>query len=175
MAKLEEWKISYIVWQNRALEFYLAARLLSQRELWSPACFSATQALELILKATLVYWDRSFNPKVAGHSFMKLERILRNKVKEASKVRVPEYFHFEGRYHSVSRYPQPGKGLGIPATFLDDLDCTFCELLFLVPFQFNSSLVHVLAGSDRPGLLILCRRNRQMRKLRRFLAVRLRK
>jgi len=163
----------YIRWQNRAFHFYLASRLLYFNEHVGPATFCAQQALELMLKATLVYWDKSFQPEVAGHKFVKMERSLKNKVKGSEKLEIPSYFYSDQRYQSVSRYPSKGKGVLMPHTFLDDLDQCFCDLLVLVPFQFNSVLVNTLSSTSaqyRKKLNTLRRKNQQMRKIRKYLA-----
>jgi len=157
-------EISYVEWQNRATRFYLAARRLHSSDLHAPAAYCASIALELLLKATLVYWDKSFAPQATGHDMAKLGRILSNKVPNGAGFTVPEYFYTEQRYLVVSRYPNSGKGLGIPATFVYDLDWTFCCLVRLVPFQHNTELKRVLAGRDRRALDIL--RNRSIRGLR---------
>jgi len=167
--RVAKYKKEYILWQNRAFEFYLAARLLHQRKLYGPDAFCANQALELLLKATLIYWDRSFNPKQARHSFKKLQNGLNNKVRGADKVIIPDYFYYDRRYQCFSRYPKEAMGLGIPGTFLEDLDRVFCDLVHLVPFQFNSQLIQALGRSNNLNLLIMRRHNRQMRRMRKFL------
>jgi HEPN domain-containing protein len=164
---------NYLIWQNRSLRFYLGSRLCYLNGLASPAAFCAQQALELLLKATLIYSDRSFDPDTARHRFPAMLRTLENKVRGSHAVKIPEYFYSDRRYQSVSRYPtNDGKGVLIPATFLDDLDQAFCDLIALIPFHFNTQLVCVIDGrglNARKSLLILRRRNRQIRKLRRFL------
>jgi len=167
--RFAKYKKDYIIWQNRAFNFYLAARLLHQRKLYGPAAFCANQALELLLKATLIYCDRSFNPKQACHSFKKLLNGLNNKVRGADRVIIPDYFYYEGRYQCISRYPKETKGLGIPGTFLEDLDRVFCDLVHLVPFQFNSQLMQALERNKNKNLLIMRRHNKQMRRMRKFL------
>lgn len=159
----------YIIWQNRAFRFYLGSRLLYLNELRSPAAFCAQQALELLVKATLVYWDKSFSPKEAGHGTAGMLRTLKNKVKGADSFQMPMYFFHERRYQSVSRYPSGGKGLGIPAQFLEDLDRTFSELVTLVPFQFNSELIRAVSGRDKAKQRILEQKNEMMSELRQFL------
>jgi hypothetical protein len=96
---------------------------------------------------------------------------LRNKAPGASGYEVPTYFYFERRYQTTSRYPTGDRGLGIPASFLHDLDLAFYELLRLVPFQFNSELIHLLAAPDSASRRVLTRQNGQSRKLVRFLRV----
>lgn len=165
-------EINYVVWQNRASGFYLAARLLHKHGVWAPAAFSATQAIELMLKATLVYWDKSFQPESAGHAIAKLVRSIKNKVPNAQKFEVPGYFSHEARYHTVSRYPSASKkGLLIPASMLYDLDSTILTLVSFVPFQHNTELKHILAGHDKKGLAILRHRNASIRSLRKVLGV----
>jgi hypothetical protein len=70
----------------------------------------------------------------------------------------------------VSRYPKAHKGLGIPATFLHDLDAIFCRAVALVPFQHNTELKAVLRGRTRRTLDILRRDNESIRDLRKSLA-----
>jgi hypothetical protein len=159
----------YIIWQNRAVEFYLAARALHHGTINRPACYCTVIAVELLLKATVLFFDASFVPENAKHNIPKLLRILANKGPKGSVIEVPHYFHFEQRYLEPSRYPKNGQGLMVPATFLDDLDRTVASLILLVPFQFNSILVHVLEAhskEDRRRLRALARSNRQMRAIR---------
>lgn len=159
----------YIIWQNRAVQFYLAARLLYSKRIFGPAAYCATQALENLLKGTLLYWDRSFTPEVGGHKFRAMINAAHNKVPDGKGIVIPEYFFADKRYQSVSRYPTPGKGVGIVMTFRDDLDRSFVELIKKVPFQFNSNLVSIVGGKNRTAFLILRSRNKQTRMLRTFL------
>jgi HEPN domain-containing protein len=165
----------YIIWQNRAFDFYVAARMCAQSALFKPAAFMANQAIETMLKATLLYWDNSFVPQDSGHAIKKMLNTLHNKLKGQSIFDIPEYFYFENRYQSVSRYPKHGKGLGVPSTFIEDLDRIFVQLISMVPFQFNSKLVRTLRGEYWNILVILRRSNSQMPQLRKFLGVRLNK
>ena len=71
---------AYIAWQNRATRFYLAARRLYHSDLLAPAAYFAAMSLELIFKATLTYWDKSFDPEAAAHAMAKLARMIGNKV-----------------------------------------------------------------------------------------------
>ena len=164
-------EIDYVAWQNRATRFYVGARLLYLNEMFAPAAYCASQTIELLLKATLVFWDRSFVPEAAGHALAKLARWVRKKVPNATAIEVPNYFVFEQRYQSVSRYPSNSKGLGIPASFLADLDSVFSSLISLVPFQFNTELKRALSGSDTKALNALRRRNAQLRHLRKSLGL----
>ena len=157
----------YIIWQNRAFSYYVAARLLNVKQIYGPASFCGHQAIEAILKATLIYWDQSFSPNVARHKMAKMINAMKNKVPSGKTVDIPEYFFADQRYLSVSRYPTRGKGVGIPGTFINDLDDAFVKLVTLVPFQFNSKLLHTLQGDDLAYLNILRRANKSMRLLRR--------
>lgn len=157
----------YIVWQNRALRFYLAARLLWLHELYAAAAFCGQQTIELLLKGTLVYHDGTFRPKDAGHSWAKMLRTLGNKVPSGRSVEVPAYFYAGQRYQSTSRYPRQGTGLLVPTYFLADLDAAFARLVSLVPFQFNSELVQLLEKPRSTHARLLSRGNQQMTALRR--------
>src|SRR3990172_4939331 len=84
----------YIIWQNRAYTYYIAARLLNMKRLYGPATFCAYQALELILKATLIFWDKSFIPDIAGHKFIKMIKAMKNKVPNGKSINIPEYLCF---------------------------------------------------------------------------------
>jgi HEPN domain-containing protein len=161
----------YVVWQNRALRFYLAFRVLHRRALYAPAAYCAAMAIELLLKATLIYWDRSFSPLDAGHGMAKLARMVANAAPGADGFSVPRYFYHEQHYLTVSRYPTAGKGLVIPSSFLDDLDSVFADLVLFVPFQHNTELKHALRGEDRSVLNALRSGNRHVRRLRSALAV----
>jgi HEPN domain-containing protein len=168
MAQLADHQIQYVIWQNRALAFYLAARLDYQNGLYGPAAFSAAQVLELLLKATLIFHDKSFIPEAALHNIPKMLRMVGNKVPNGNRVTVPDFFFHESRYYTATRYP--GKhGVGIPKEFLPLLDQTFVELLELVSFQFNSSLVRLLSGGRSRQRTVLMRGNAQRPRLRKFL------
>ena len=166
MGDVAEHELAYVAWQNRAYRFYLGARLLHRSKLYAPAAYSAAMAIELILKATLIFWDRSFIPTEGGHGIAKLARMVKNKAGRAASFEVPAYFYHEQRYLMVSRYPINGKGLLLPAEFLADLDQVFADIVLLVPFQHNTELRHSLTGREREALLHLRNGNRQMRRLR---------
>ena len=165
-------EVRYVAWQNRACRFYLAARVLHNQQLFAPAAFCATQALELLLKATLVYWDKSFRPEPTGHAIAKLLRSVRNKVPRGETFEAPRYFFEEQRYHATSRYPSGTKGIVVPATFLVDLDEMITTLVALVPFQHNTELKRALSGRDPRGLNNLRRGNASIRRLRTVLHIR---
>ena len=139
---------NYIIWQNRSFRFYLASRLLHFNKLIGPCVFCGQQSLELLLKATLIYCDKSFQPKEAGHKIEKMLRTLKNKVK-AEHIKIPNYFYSEQRYQSIHRYPKERKLILKPARFLEDLDKWFKDLIILVPFQFNSELINMFKGDKK--------------------------
>jgi len=162
----------YIIWQNRAFRFYIASRLLANKELYGPGAFCGNQAIELLMKATLIFWDKSFIPEDASHKFKKMLYSIGNKAPIGKKLSVPEYLFADQRYQSVARYPSSSrKGIVIPSTFVEDLDSVFTDLVALVPFQFNSELLHALSGKEYKKLLTLRRGNKQMRRLRKLLRV----
>jgi len=166
---MKENEQQYIIWQNRAYSYYLAARLLNMKKIYKPATFCGHQALETLLNATLIYWDKSFSPIVAGHKMTKMINAIKNKVPNSKTIDIPEYIFSDQRYINVSRYPARGKGVGIPGTFINDLDDAFAKLVTLVPFQFNSKLLHSLQGDDRANLNILRKANKSIRLLRSYL------
>lgn len=170
----EQHEYDYVAWQNRATRFYLGARKLYQSDLWSPAAYCAAMALELQQKATLIYWDRGFDPAGAAHGMAKLARMIENKVPSAKGHRIPEYFYFEQRYLSTTRYPRNRKGIGIPSTFITDLDLVFARLIQMVPFQHNTELKSVLSGRNRKALDTFRRGNTNVKELRHFLGMHLR-
>lgn len=172
MKKPTEAEVDYVIWQNRAFRFYLAARLSSRQGLSAPAAFLATQVLELLLKATLIFWDKTFKPEAAGHAIAKLMRCVRNKVSGARHFNIPQYFFHERRYQTISRYPSGSKGLFVPGSLLNDLDALFVSLVRFVPFQHNTELKRAMAGHDMKALAILRRGNASMRSLRKVLRVR---
>jgi hypothetical protein len=127
-------------------------------------------SLELLLKATLVYSDRTFVPENASHGLARLARMVGNKVRGAKGFKIPEYFYFEKRFQSVSRYPTGPKGVAIPSEMLDVLDTAYAFLIPLVPFQHNTELKRVLRGKSRSNLNILRRKNQSIRALRNALS-----
>jgi len=172
---ISETEIKYIIWQNRAFWFYLAARLLYQKKQYSPAAFCSIQVIETLMKATLIYWDKNFNPKAANHKIAEMLGTIKNKTENGRSFDCPSYFYNDKRFQSVTRYPANGKGVLVPGSFLADLDSVFCSLVKLVPFQFNSQLKHALSGKKKVDLNILRHKNSQIRDLREFLKVKLAK
>jgi len=161
--------MQYVIWQNRGFRFYIGARVLYRAAIYGPAALCATQAIELLLKATLVYHDRSFKPETARHRIAPMLRSVRNKVTPSPSLSLPRYFYHDKRYQSLSRYPQHGWGILIPASFLADLDRSVRELIELVPFQHNTELSHHLRSRQGSARLQLTGRNTEAAALRRFL------
>lgn len=168
---MTETEKKYVIWQNKAINFYFGARLLYLNQQYSPAAFCAIQAIESMMKATLIYWDKSFTPEEVNHKVGSMIPTIKNKAKSGKAFSCPTYFYKGKRYQSISRYPSSGKGILVPDTFLDDLDDVICSLIKLVPFQFNTNLKHALSGKDRKNLNILRRNNKKMRELRSFLKI----
>ncbi len=81
-----KYEVEYIIWQNRAFRFYLAARVLFQKELFGPAGFCTFQALENLLKATAIYHIANFNPKKFGHDCEALQSELKAKLPSATNL-----------------------------------------------------------------------------------------
>lgn len=139
---------AYAEWQNRAFHFYLSARLLYLNQHIVAAAFCSQQSLELILKATLIYHDKSFVPKSANHNFKTLINTLKNKVKNSNHIYIPEYFYYDQQYQSVSRYPSNKDEFFLPENLVDDLDKCFYDLLLLVPYQSDTLLVKTLSPNN---------------------------
>lgn len=159
-----------MIWQNRATRFYLGARSCYLNGLLAPALHNAFIALELLLKATLVYHDKSFRERDFGHNLRKLTKAIRNKVPGARTFTLPPRYTVDNRFVNVSRYPD-GRGLVLPSTFLPDLDRAFYSLLVLTPFQFNTELKRHLRRRNGTERLALVRSNLHTRKMRFFLQV----
>lgn len=164
-------EFDYLVWQNRAFRFYEAARLLHRNEIYGPAAYSAITAIELILKATLRYWHPKVNPELHGHGIRPLTNEIKNKVPEAKSFSVPEYFYFEQRYLSTSRYPSASKGIVIPSSFIDDLDQVFFSALKLTSFQHRTELVKTLSTSNTPRYRNITLKNKQIKEALKFLKI----
>ena len=114
--QVQEKERQYIIWQNRSVRFYVAAK---------DSCTYTSNSVQrhfVVLirplnhwsKGTLVYWDTSFKPEKANHRMEAMLNTVRNKVQDGSTFEIPSYFYTEKRYQSVSRYPSNGKGLGFP-------------------------------------------------------------
>jgi HEPN domain-containing protein len=164
-------KFDYMAWQNRAFRFYEAARLLHRNEMYKPAAYSATTAIELILKATLQYWHPQVDPEGHGHGIRPLTNEIKNKVPEAKTFSVPEYFYFEQRYLFTSRYPRSSKGIGVPPSFIDDLDQVFFSAVKLTPNQHRTELVETLSLSNTRRYRNVTVKNKQIREALKFLKI----
>ena len=139
----------YIIWQNRAFCFYVAARACFHKGFLPPSAFLSQQCIEQLLKATLIWWDSSFEPRSAGHDLRKMSQMIREKVTSQVDFIVPEYL-CDGKYQSRSRYPAPsGQGYGIPDTLISDVDRLFADLVEMVTFQWNSELFRTLRKKKR--------------------------
>ena len=140
--------INYIRWQNRSFWFYLAARTCGNKEFYAPAAFLSQQCVEQLVKATLIWWEPSFDPKKhGGHDLYKMEKMIREKVPDQAKFTIPDYL-CDGKYQSLSRYPADGWGLGVPSTLIPDVDWCFAALIEMVPFQCGSELFWTLLYTD---------------------------
>ena len=161
----------YAEWQNRAFHFYLAARLLYLNQHIVTAAFCAQQSIELMLKATLLYHDKSFVPEAVNHNFKKMMKILNNKVKNSGRIIIPEYFYYDQQYQSFTRYPSNKEGLFLPDNMLNDLDKCFYDLLILVCCQTGTLLVKTLNPDNerlRKKLNLFRRKNKQIASIRKF-------
>ena len=143
---------TYIIWQNRAFRLYPAARTCWRKKFHTPAVFLSHQIVELLLKATLIYWDYSTDPKTYRHDLEKLLQSIKGNtdIPGRENFTIPEYFIKNSHeFQTVSRYPEPnGSGYVIPGTLLSDLDRLFTELVEMVPFQFNSELYRTLRRKE---------------------------
>lgn len=170
----EQHEYDYVIWQNRAFRFYESARLLYRSEMYSPAAYCAAMCIELVLKATLKYWRPHEDPESHGHGIQKLSNTIRNKVPGASSLHVPRYFFEEQRYLSVSRYPTKSKGIGVPASFVQDLDAVFFGVVRLTPFQHNTELVNALSKPRSKQCRNITLGNSEVRHARGWLKVKIR-
>ena len=122
---------TYIIWQNRAFRFYPAARSCWHKKFHTPAVFLSHQVVELLLKATLIYWDCSTDPKKYRHDLEKLMQSINENtnIPGGEDFIIPEYFIKNSHeYQTVSRYPEPNSnGYWIPGTLLFDLDRLFVD------------------------------------------------
>jgi len=69
----------YVRWQNTATQFYISTRILYYEKLIGPAAFCSFQALENLMKATLIFYTDVKFAESFGHSLKKLERTINNK------------------------------------------------------------------------------------------------
>ena len=169
-----------IKWVNRSLRFYLPARELFFRNYsayYSAIAFLGFQSVESALKASLVLWDKSFDPKKGGHNTKKMFRIYQNKVPEDLRFvdQLDPYFSDYKRYQEHPRYPRRDIALlYVDPYYLDKLDFAFCGFVCAVPRTFwMPELEPVLSGEDLFKLKVFRRRNSQMRAVRRRLGIKI--
>lgn len=133
---------TYIIWQNRAFDFYIAARACFHKGFLGPAAFLSQQCVEQLVKATLIWLDPSFEPKSVSHNLIKMSQMIREKVPSQNDFTVPEYIC---NYQSLPRYPDPfSRGYPVPSTLISEVDCLFADLVEMVAFQHNSYLIRTL-------------------------------
>ena len=85
--------------------------------------------MELLQKATLLWYDPSFNPKRASHNLKSMEEKIRQQVPGQNCFKLPAYL-FDKLYQETSRYPHPsGKGFSLPENFMSELDAAFTNLI----------------------------------------------
>lgn len=167
-------EMNYILWQDRATDFYVAGRSLIQDEIYRPACFCVFQTVETMLKSTLFYWERNFNPRPYGHNIPKLIRTTKNKVKGAHRLYIPAIFYYEQRYQLFTRYPDSQhRGISILRNFLDIFDETFFDILSLTPFQPPHTKLHkILSGRDEKKVCdIIARDNKKASEIKKILEI----
>jgi HEPN domain-containing protein len=163
---LKDNEVQYASWQNRAFRFYVPARVLfltggTDFRFNSAAQFCGQQAIETLLKATVLYYDPRFLPKSVNHDWTAMIQ----KLKALGKVvNLPGYFHADRRMQTLTRYPS---GL-IPVVpnFLEHLDAAFVDLIRLVPFRYGTELKESLNRTRKGPYWYLSRRNRKIRQLR---------
>ena len=131
-----------IIWLNRSLRFYLPAREICYRDYRaynSAIMFLGFQSVESALKASLVLWDKSFDPIKCGHNTKKLFRIYQNKVPEDLRFvdQLHRYFEDFRRYQELPRYPNKHMAfLPVDPSYLDYLDFAFCGFACAIPRTF---------------------------------------
>jgi hypothetical protein len=165
--------LNYIAWQNKSLQFYLAARLLFFNEQYDPACVSAQHCLELKLRATLLYWDEAFAPESTLLGIAGLIRTLRGQVTGAEQFEIPHYLCAKTVFELDDASREGRLHANTEPKLLADLDTIFYQLLSFVPYQEGSVLRQTLAGQHKKELAILRRANAQMKPMRKLLTVKL--
>ncbi|MBN2141196.1 MAG: HEPN domain-containing protein [Desulfovibrionaceae bacterium] len=159
--KASEIQEKYISWQNAAFDFYVSARLLIQQEILRAATFCSFQAIECLIKATLIYHVDGFEPKEFGHDLDRLQKELNKNVDSAKYFKIPDYFCYNKIYQQTSRYPDK-IFMVILDTLLEDTDRLFYELINLVPPRFETQLVAVLRNRECNLYKILSHENIHM-------------
>ncbi len=135
----------YVRWQNRATNFYCAARILRIEEIVAPAAFCAFQAIENILKATISFYKGAEEAEKFKHRLKAMQRFINNqivpKAPHSRPIDIPDFFVNENRFQSMSRYPKRGRGTTIELFELRELDRVFYQNVLLVPHTFKTELV----------------------------------
>ena len=164
--KLSTNQVEYVRWQNRAFRFYVPARVLvltggKDMRFNSAAHFCGQQAIETLLKASVLYFDPSFAPKSARHDWSALLAKLKS---YGHSVSIPSYFHADQRMQTLTRYPS-GMIQQVPE-FLQHLDSAFADTLLIVPFQRGTELEEALRLTRKGSFRYLPRRNSRIRDIR---------
>jgi HEPN domain-containing protein len=132
MKQYQRDKKEYLSWQNSAVIFYISARLLWLKKIHMSAIFLAIQALENLLKSTLLCYVKDYNPLSSGHNLKKMTNILKNQVKNAKNCNMPSYFYKE-MYSIGTRYPDKYAAIYFGGNLINDLDRVFLDLMKLAP------------------------------------------
>lgn len=141
---------NHMIWMDFAVPFYLGSRSLHFNELYSPAEFCGFQALETMLKALLFYYVVDFNPKEFSHKMESLIEKVEEVVPNAKgKVHIQPYFYFKNKYQSLTRYPDPYKGVTHFINYLYDLDMGFYSLLILGPHPTRGKIRHIIKEENK--------------------------
>lgn len=169
MESNKQW-MNYVIWQNRAMRFYPASRLLHFNNLLSASKFCGFQAIETLLKGTVIHFDTDYNSKKqGGHKIKSIKAYLNQLVPKANAIEIPEYIYFEERYQILTRYPIDGKGIiAHPEEYLKDLDGIIVQLLALVPQKNACELHKILKNPDNPHYAIIREYNDDFEKFLRL-------
>lgn len=159
----------YDVWSRKAFPFYLAARLLWQKDalvghaLLEPAAFAQYQCLENQLKAVLLFLDPHFEPRSVHHD---LERAVDELKKHAEIEQLPIFIP-PNFMQVATRYPMVQDYMVTPGQQeLDRFDLTMVTLLRLGHgIRPGSEFAKALAGPGE-NHNIMAQDNRQLGQLR---------
>ena len=169
-----------IIWLNRSLRFYLPTRELCYRDYRtynSAIMFLGYQTVESALKASLVLWDKSFDPIKYGHNTKKMFRIYQNKVPEDLRFvdQLHPYFEDFRRYQELPRYPNKHMAfLPVDPSYLEKLDYAFCGFACARPrSNWKTEFEHVLSGQDPSKLKVFEKGNCQIGAVRRRLGIKI--
>ena len=166
-----------IKWYNRVLDFYLATRelwLCDYRRYRGVILFLGFQSVESALKASLLYWDKSFNPKEYGHNTE--DMFCKYQVKVPKEYRFVDkldpYFEDYLYYQILSRYPIKGKNPpSIDPSYIEKLDYAFCGFVFAIPISpWLKVFDKILSGEDPSKSEVFEKNNKQICKVRQRLS-----